>query len=706
MLNAKTGLDTLTTGEGPSLDQYLDGLDRRIVDLDEWIDRAATSLMTFKVQAGFRRNTTLAGVAAGATSTSRSLFALHEYRRSLLEEERQIPARLDAQLRDGIESLVFRLAKEGPEAVCEQSENGPNSFTYSHMLLVLQFAGELAGDLGLTADYSPLQARLEETAEKLATDLRVEIERAGRMGLQPKDEAPHHFVTLHGVRAIDAAAQSIVDPTRVRASVAATVLEQLGYHSANVMARFDPGALVCATALLGRFKAEDRELLTEAAVKVASDVQTDDGAWLSEQVVAADGSSRIYVSSYEVGLGLTHLALRELSYGNVNLVQSVLPCLEKVMELIRASYVSNEAPGEQLKGWANDRSRWPKLIESWATASVLSFMLRYRMVLQGVSQQLILARYGVPASRKQDVIAWPDLDLAFPASSLDVAFQQIETQLGQYTDPSKDRQLTEALKDKVLRPVVEKPGRRPDKASLIFYGPPGSRKTSLVKRMGRALGWPVLVLSPPDFLGESGLDGFEGAAARIFRDLMRLRRTVVLFDECEDFFKPRRRSGGQPNGQGRGQSERPEARTIGAFLTAGMLPRLQRLRDNRWVIFILATNIEELDELDEAVRRPGRFDFADELRHPKLSAQQRYMTEHRRAKELAPEGVKHFQDALAAYSPDENSEMPFAVIDYVVAGVLDDGWPCTAADITRRLQKRMEDVERPPSLMISAIDAD
>jgi len=323
-------------------------------------------------------------------------------------------------------------------------------------------------------------------------------------------------------------------------------------------------------------------------------------------------------------------------------------------------------------------------------------------VLQNVGQQLILARYGVSAPKRHDEIDWPDLDLAFPPSPVDVALQQIESQLGQYTDPSEGRQLTQALREKVLRPVVEKPGRRPDKASLIFYGPPGSRKTSLVKQMGRALGWPVVVLSPPDFLGESGLDGFEGSAARIFKDLMRLRRVVILFDECEDFFKPRRRSSGQPDDKkGQSQSERPEARTIGAFLTAGMLPRLQRLRDNRWVIFVLATNIEELDELDEAVRRPGRFDFADELRHPKLSAQQRYMTEHRRADELAPDGVKRFQDALAAYCPDQNSEMPFAVIDYVVAGVLDDGWPDTAADIAQRLQARMEQVERPPSLMTS-----
>jgi SpoVK/Ycf46/Vps4 family AAA+-type ATPase len=133
-----------------------------------------------------------------------------------------------------------------------------------------------------------------------------------------------------------------------------------------------------------------------------------------------------------------------------------------------------------------------------------------------------------------------------------------------------------------------------------------------------------------------------------------------------------------------------------------MLPRLQRLRDNRWVIFILATNIEELEELDEAVRRPGRFDFADEIGHPKLRAQQRYIEEHRRQEELGEKRVRQFQAALEDFAKGDSREVPFAVIDYVIAGVLDDGWPDTKAQIATRLRDRMRDVDRPPSLGTAA----
>ncbi|MDI7277016.1 MAG: hypothetical protein QME94_13640, partial [Anaerolineae bacterium] len=66
--------------------------------------------------------------------------------------------------------------------------------------------------------------------------------------------------------------------------------------------------------------------------------------------------------------------------------------------------------------------------------------------------------------------------------------------------------------------------------------------------------------------------------------------------------------------------------TIGAFMTAGMLPRLVRLREQQWLVFLLATN-SKLWELDDAVRRPGRFDLVEEFGYPTLRAQTRYVLE-------------------------------------------------------------------------------
>jgi SpoVK/Ycf46/Vps4 family AAA+-type ATPase len=131
--------------------------------------------------------------------------------------------------------------------------------------------------------------------------------------------------------------------------------------------------------------------------------------------------------------------------------------------------------------------------------------------------------------------------------------------------------------------------------------------------MARCLGWPLLSISPAHLLVD-GIDGLEARAEAIFDDLLRLKRVVVLFDECEEFFRRRLTVGS------------PENRTQGAFITAGMLPRLQDLRQRNWTVFVIATNTE-LEELDPAVIRRGRLDKKQRLGHPTLAAQADYLVE-------------------------------------------------------------------------------
>jgi DNA polymerase III delta prime subunit len=168
--------------------------------------------------------------------------------------------------------------------------------------------------------------------------------------------------------------------------------------------------------------------------------------------------------------------------------------------------------------------------------------------------------------------------------------------------------VTEEILKPVLRSVTETPV---DCVSFLLYGPPGTRKTTFVEEMASALRWPLLTLSPPAFLS-NGIEGFEAAADDIFEELLHLQRVVVLFDECEEFFR------------WRSSPTTVESRTIGAFITSGMLPRLQALRKARSVIFVINTNIEAY-ELDDAVTRRGRLDRAARVGHPLLPAQKRYL---------------------------------------------------------------------------------
>jgi len=186
----------------------------------------------------------------------------------------------------------------------------------------------------------------------------------------------------------------------------------------------------------------------------------------------------------------------------------------------------------------------------------------------------------------------------------------------------------------------------------------------MVKQIAKALHWPLISLSPSFFLRTGGLEGFEARAVEIFSDLMRLRRVVVLLDECEDFFKSRLPL-----------SELKDI-TTGILITPSMLPRLTDLHNKKWIIFMLATN-SKVSELDEAAIRRGRFDRALEISHPTLSAQKRYIESRSQTKDkkgrtiqLVPLNVVSLiKSALAQYDRNRGRDQGAPRVSF---GHLDD----------------------------------
>jgi hypothetical protein len=705
--------DTLLASE----DDELAALDERLREVETWIDRAADALLGFRFAAGFRRSSASAAKDLGSTSTARSFFALHEYRRFLVEEGRRdrgkpVDEALAAMIRG------WALKARTPEGLSEirsfPSDNQPNLFTDCHIITSLALVPNLAAELGLGATYNKSAVQIRRACHTLNQKLLKQMKKRGELGVR-LNEPGHHFITFHAVRAADSLGDvdgglgpEHLGPLALEAENQA--LQQLAYRSAKVMARFDPARLAFAATLLRRLKVADWRQLAESSIETVVASQTEDGAWPTSQLVAYRSPSMLHVSSYELALALACMSLRELSHGEIGLVRIVLPSLDRVMDLVRASYVTNQDHG--LKGWGNDRTRWEGLVESWATAIVLTLLLRMREVILAFRQELVLRRYRADRPQRFPT-PWPDLAGAlFPTRKIDPG------PLNAYSDPTPKRALVRALRRQLLEPIASQMGQRPEKASLILYGAPGTRKTSLVRACAKTLSWPLVTLSPPDFLGDGGLEGFEVSAARIFEDLMRLRRVVVLFDECEDFFKPRPADDEEKRGEGdeirrnsdpgndvdahepevRAQSD-AGTRTIGAFLTAGMLPRLQALRDRRWVLFVLATN-SGLAALDPAVRRPGRFDFAECLKHPVLGAQKRYVDGHRRR--MSRRQRREISDALEEVSKMDldlpGKRVPFAVIDHVVNTIRDKNMQGTKEQAVAMLVERVKNIEEPPSL--------
>ena len=377
--------------------------------------------------------------------------------------------------------------------------------------------------------------------------------------------------------------------------------------------------------------------------------QSPDGSFVSPPAVSRD-EEILQISSYDIAFALACLCLNELGRDERELSLLLLPCLARTFRLIQAMKEivrPEQVPGHTLTGaalaengnpetalddllltertyvgWPSDTSRFEQVVTGWSTARVLSLLVRYRDCLLAHRQQLVLSKYDViPPGALSFPPYWYDF---LPALSMEVNGlpSWVDDRLDSICDPTGDQRLTLALKKKLVGPVFRSPHRRPTNSSFLVSGPAGTRKTTLVRGIATSLEWPLLVLTPADFLGEKDVMGLHVIGSAIFKDLLRLRRVVVLLEECEELvhrLDVPEQMAQQDAADSRSQSDSP-------FLRAGMLPRLQALRDRRWVIFALSTMSDDVgSQLDQAVLREGRFDFHIVMDHPTIDAQRRYV---------------------------------------------------------------------------------
>jgi hypothetical protein len=187
----------------------------------------------------------------------------------------------------------------------------------------------------------------------------------------------------------------------------------------------------------------------------------------------------------------------------------------------------------------------------------------------------------------------------------------------------------------------------------------------------------------------------EARAAEVFRMLRLLTNCVIFFDEYEEFFRAR-------------ENEKPiapnivpfvDSRTVAAFITSGMLPRLQELHDERRCLVFLATN--SLKSIDVAVRRAGRFDFRLEIQHPDQTRAIEYVkdSDTKIRREIVPRAKGNLKKVLSAvekaiteYAQEnkENAEhgIPFKnVEDALRLGALAAG--DADADIEKRARRML-----------------
>src|SRR5512135_1845046 len=185
--------------------------------------------------------------------------------------------------------------------------------------------------------------------------------------------------------------------------------------------------------------------------------------------------------------------------------------------------------------------------------------------------------------------------------------------------------LTDEIKK--VREMIELPMRHPEifeklgieaPKGVLLYGPPGTGKTLLAKAVANESNAHFISISGPEimskFYGES-----EARLREIFKEAKEKSPSIIFIDEIDSIAPKREEVTGEV-----------ERRVVAQLLTLmdGLEPRQN-------VVVIGATN--RVDAIDEALRRPGRFDREIVVGVPDIKGREETLRIHTRGMPLAPD---------------------------------------------------------------------
>ena len=156
---------------------------------------------------------------------------------------------------------------------------------------------------------------------------------------------------------------------------------------------------------------------------------------------------------------------------------------------------------------------------------------------------------------------------------------------------------------------------------LLLVGPPGTGKTLLARAVAGEAGVPFISVTGSDFM-----EMFVGVGASRVRDLFKTARanapSIVFIDELDSI--------GRKRGAGLGGGHDEREQTLNQ-----LLGEIDGFEASTGVVIMAATN--RPDVLDEALRRPGRFDREIVVPLPTLDEREEILRVHARGKPIGPD---------------------------------------------------------------------
>ncbi len=177
---------------------------------------------------------------------------------------------------------------------------------------------------------------------------------------------------------------------------------------------------------------------------------------------------------------------------------------------------------------------------------------------------------------------------------------------------------------KLIREYVELPLKRPEllkelgikpPKGVLLYGPPGTGKTLLAKAVANECGAKFYSINGPEIMskyyGES-----EARIREVFEEARKNAPAIIYIDEI-DAIAPKR-----------GETGEVERRVVAQLLTL-----MDGLSEDERVVVLASTN--RPDDIDPALRRPGRFDKEIEIGVPDKEGRKEILQIHTRDMPLA-----------------------------------------------------------------------
>jgi hypothetical protein len=377
-------------------------------------------------------------------------------------------------------------------------------------------------------------------------------------------DAPSAYLTFWCGIALDQAARlNLVRSAKTLHMIAKfgerEVTNALAYHHAGFRSRVDVVESIYAALCASAFgPSADMSHLCEQLFTLLFTEYFDNGCFSPSGPVLADRHNYSLQCSTAEAASLMVNVAPHLLYNNWRPLSAVLMWLIEH----RRAY-----------GWSPEHEGRHSPENAFMTSASLAFMNGMARLLDHVSHRAAAAELLTPTEPPK-----PPTDYMYPGA------------------------LAGKLDAHVIKPLKADP-RRDDIASfsMILYGPPGTSKTTVAKKLAFDLGWPLFVVNQNSFMRQ-GLSQVDAEAERLFSLIRHLRDVVVLFDEVEELVEARH------------SVDQHATDKASRILTTSMLPRIHELRDLHRVVFIFATN--HVDVMDDAAIRLGRFDIVHSVGPP------------------------------------------------------------------------------------------